>query len=92
MGLIGATRKERFWSWKTAVFIFTRLLQEILENGGIFDFRPAAIIENLGLLNPDGWSYQKTASYGHFGRNEFPWEKTDKATILKSTLQTRQAA
>lgn len=37
-----------------------------------FDFRPAAIIERLDLRKP--W-YQKTASYGHFGRPGFPWEE-----------------
>jgi S-adenosylmethionine synthetase len=67
-------------------------LQEIMEFGGIFDFRPAAIIDDLGLLKPDGWSYRQTASYGHFGRSIFPWEKTDKAEVLKNILQTRRAA
>lgn len=42
-----------------------------------FDFRPLAIIEKLGLRKP---IYQKTASYGHFGRSGFPWENTEKAT------------
>ena len=37
-----------------------------------FDFRPRAIIERLNLLKP---IYQATASYGHFGRPGFPWEK-----------------
>ena len=36
---------------------------------------PKAIIERLGLLKPDGWSYYQTASYGHYGRDIFPWEK-----------------
>jgi S-adenosylmethionine synthetase len=49
----------------------------------IFDLRPAGIIKSLGLKAP---IYQKTAAYGHFGRNEFPWEKTDKAKELKSLL------
>ena len=40
----------------------------------VFELRPRAIIEKLGLRQP---IYQKTASGGHFGRNEFPWEKTD---------------
>jgi len=40
-----------------------------------FDFRPRAIIEKLNLLQP---IYQKTATYGHFGRNGFPWEKIEK--------------
>jgi S-adenosylmethionine synthetase len=47
-----------------------------------FDMRPRAIIEHLNLLHP---IYEKTASYGHFGReeSEFTWEKTDKADLLK---------
>ena len=48
----------------------------------VFDLRPRAITEQLNLLRP---IYQKTAAYGHFGRElpEFTWEKTDKATELK---------
>lgn len=45
-----------------------------------FDLRPYGLIEMLDLLQP---IYQKTAAYGHFGREEFPWEKTDKATMLR---------
>ena len=48
-----------------------------------FDLRPAAIIEKLDLLKP---VYYRTAAYGHFGRNEFPWEKADKAQDLKKYL------
>jgi S-adenosylmethionine synthetase len=58
-------------------------LQALLENQEIFDFRPAAIVANLGLKAPDGWSYQQTTSGGHFGREQFPWEKTDKVAALK---------
>ncbi len=48
-----------------------------------FDFRPEAIIRTLGLRRP---IYRQTAVYGHFGREdiELPWEKTDKAAILKA--------
>ncbi len=48
-----------------------------------FDLRPKAIIQTLNLLRP---IYAKTASYGHFGRDEpeFTWEKTDKAELLRS--------
>ena len=67
-------------------------LQKILEHGGIFDFRPAAIIDQLGLSKPQGWSYQETASYGHFGRNMFPWEKTDKAEELAEAVKVKDAA
>ena len=47
-----------------------------------FDLRPAAIIRDLDLRRP---IYKQTAAYGHFGRTdvELPWEKTDKAEILK---------
>ena len=45
-----------------------------------FDFRPKEIIQQLDLLRP---IYQKTATYGHFGRVEFPWEKLDRVEILK---------
>lgn len=46
----------------------------------VFDCTPAGIVKTLNLKRP---IYQKTASYGHFGREEFPWEKTDKAEELK---------
>jgi S-adenosylmethionine synthetase len=47
-----------------------------------FNLTPRGIMESLNLINP---IYQKTAAYGHFGRElpEFTWEKTDKAKILK---------
>ena len=48
-----------------------------------FDLRPKGIIQMLDLLRP---MYQKTAAYGHFGREEpeFSWERTDKAAALKA--------
>ena len=61
-------------------------IQELLEAGSLFDFRPAAIIRDLGLMRPQGWSYQQTASYGHFGRSAFPWEKTDKVEALRKAV------
>ena len=50
--------------------------------GEVFDLRPAAIIKELDLLRP---IYKNTAAYGHFGRTdiELPWEKCDKAEILR---------
>ena len=47
-----------------------------------FDLRPASIISNLDLRRP---IYEQTAAYGHFGRTDadLPWEKTDKADVLK---------
>ena len=46
-----------------------------------FDLKPRGIVKSLDLLRP---IYEKTAAYGHFGRNgkDFTWEKTDKAKIL----------
>ena len=67
-------------------------LQEFLESGAVFDFRPAAIIDDLDLLKPDGWSYRQAASYGHFGRDRFPWEQTDKVADIKNAIRGRQAA
>ena len=50
----------------------------------VFDMRPAAIVRQLGLKHPgNGWCYQDTAAYGHFGRSQFPWEKLDKVEALK---------
>ena len=48
-----------------------------------FDLRPGAIIDHLMLRRP---IYKQTASYGHFGRTDIdvPWEKTDKASLLRS--------
>lgn len=45
-----------------------------------FRLKPSEIIEELNLLRS---IYKKTASYGHFGREAFPWEKTDKVNLLK---------
>ncbi len=58
-------------------------LEKMLAAGKIFDFRPYALIQDLGLLKPRGWSYEETAAYGHFGRASFPWEKLDKVAKLK---------
>jgi S-adenosylmethionine synthetase len=49
----------------------------------VFDLSPAGIIKTLDLRRP---IYRKTASYGHFGRSEFPWESTDKVAELKKAV------
>jgi len=49
----------------------------------IFDLRPGAIVRDLELKRP---GYKATAAYGHFGRPEFSWERTDKVDDLKSAL------
>jgi S-adenosylmethionine synthetase len=48
-----------------------------------FDMRPKALIESLDLLRP---IYKPTAAYGHFGRADFPWERTDRAAKMADDL------
>ena len=50
----------------------------------VFDLRPGAIIRQLRLDRP---IYRASANYGHLGRNEFPWEKTDKVDAVKRALE-----
>lgn len=59
-----------------------KILEAVQEQ---FDFKPKNIIESLDLRRP---IYRKTATYGHFGRedDDFTWEKTDKAELLKKYL------
>ena len=62
-----------------------RIVEAVRE---VFDLRPAAIVRDLGLRRP---IYQRTATYGHFGRQpngdgEFTWERTDRLADLKSAL------
>ncbi|ADU95263.1 methionine adenosyltransferase [Geobacillus sp. Y412MC52] len=56
------------------------ILIEVVRNN--FDLRPAGIIKMLDLRRP---IYKQTAAYGHFGRTDIdlPWERTDKAALLK---------
>jgi S-adenosylmethionine synthetase len=49
----------------------------------VFDATPAGIIEALDLRRP---IFQETAAYGHFGRDNFSWERTDKTEALKEKL------
>ncbi len=71
-------------SLMVSTFGTSKIPEEQIENlvRKHFDMRPAAIISHLKLKRP---IYRKTASYGHFGRNEpeFSWEQTDKADILR---------
>jgi S-adenosylmethionine synthetase len=57
-------------------------IEEIVREN--FDMKPSGIISQLDLKRP---IYKKTASYGHFGRNEpeFTWEKTDKVESLRKS-------
>jgi S-adenosylmethionine synthetase len=56
-----------------------------------FDLRPGAIIRDLDLRRP---IYQQVASYGHFGRDDLdlPWERTDKAEVLRAAVAAKTAA
>ncbi len=72
-------------SFNTAVCsdeVLTKLVKEV------FDFRPAAIIQKLDLLNT---VYEPLSNYGHFGRQELnlSWEKTDAKEELKSLLKIK---
>ena len=57
------------------------VLTEAVEK--VFDLSPAAIIRDLELKQPQ---YEQTAYHGHFGRPEFPWERTDKVGPLKDAV------
>ena len=57
-----------------------RIIQAIQK---VFDFSVAGIIKTLDLLRP---IYQETSCYGHFGRDTFSWEKTDKVEALQNAV------
>ncbi|WP_413495022.1 methionine adenosyltransferase [Morganella psychrotolerans] len=65
---------ETFGTGKISNEQLTLLVREF------FDLRPYGLIQMLDLLHP---MYQETAAYGHFGRPQFPWEKTDRAEQLR---------
>ncbi len=49
----------------------------------VFDLRPAAILRDLDLRRP---IYRATAAYGHFGRDGFTWENTDRVDALRAAV------
>ncbi len=53
----------------------------------VFDMTPAGITAALKLKERKGWTYRQTAAYGHFGRDGFPWEVTDKVDALLAAAQ-----
>ena len=65
---------DTFGTEKAPIEKITKAVKEI------FDCTPAGIVKTLDLKRP---IYEATAAYGHFGRSEFSWEKTDKADALK---------
>ncbi len=54
----------------------------------VWSLKPARIVEDLDLLKP---VYSRTATYGHFGRNEFTWEKTNRIEQLKDVIKSIKA-
>ena len=77
---IGVARPVGFYveSFGTGVIPDEKIADIVLE---VFDLRPGAIIRDLELLQP---IYYPTSAYGHFGRNEFNWERTNRVEDLKS--------
>ncbi len=69
---------DTFGTGKTDETAITKAVQEV------FDLTPAGIIKTLDLCRP---IYQATAAYGHFGRDGFPWEKTDRVEALVKALK-----
>ena len=68
----------------TSDFDEESLIQMVLK---VFDPRPAAIIKQLNLKQP---IYTPTSSYGHFGREGFPWEATDRAAQLHELAYSKE--
>ncbi len=67
-------------SFGTGVVPDDRIAQAVAQ---VFDFSPSGIIETLGLRRP---LFSATAAYGHFGRDEFPWEAIDKVDVLRNEV------
>ncbi|MGC6342391.1 methionine adenosyltransferase [Bisgaard Taxon 45] len=66
---------ETFGTGKVANELLVALVREF------FDLRPYGLIKMLDLIQP---IYRETAAYGHFGREQFPWEKVDRAEDLRA--------
>jgi len=69
---------ETFGTGRVPEQVIEKAIQEV------FDLSPAGIIKTLDLLRP---IYRRTATYGHFGRDGFSWEKTDKVDALKKAVK-----
>lgn len=67
-------------TYNTGIVSEEKIISVIKE---VFRLTPKGIIETLDLLKP---IYTKTAAYGHFGRDEFSWERLDKVHILRNML------
>jgi S-adenosylmethionine synthetase len=72
-------------TYKTGKLEDDASLEKIIRE--VFDLCPSGIINTLTLKEPDGWAYRDSAAYGHFGRDCFPWEKTDKVDELRKAAE-----
>ena len=66
---------ETFGTGKVSNEVLVKLVREF------FDLRPYGLIKMLNLIQP---IYRQTAAYGHFGREQFPWEKVDRAEEVRA--------
>ena len=66
---------ETFGTGKVSNELLVKLVREF------FDLRPYGLIKMLNLIQP---IYRQTAAYGHFGREQFPWEKVDRAEEMRA--------
>ncbi|MFQ6876742.1 MAG: methionine adenosyltransferase [Haemophilus parainfluenzae] len=66
---------ETFGTGKVSNEVLVKLVREF------FDLRPYGLIKMLNLIQP---IYRQTAAYGHFGREQFPWEKVERAEELRA--------
>lgn len=71
---------ETFGTGKVANELLVNLVREF------FDLRPYGLIKMLDLIQP---IYRQTAAYGHFGREQFPWEKIDRAAELRAAARLK---
>ncbi len=74
-------------TYGTAHGVTNGQLERMILSGKVFDFRPYALTKDLGLATPEGWKYEDTAAYGHFGRKAFPWERTDRVDAVLAAVK-----
>jgi S-adenosylmethionine synthetase len=65
----------------TAKFAEDKIAAAVRE---VFSFKPANIVQQLGLLRP---IYRRTTNYGHFGKSDLPWEQLDKVAALQEAVR-----
>jgi S-adenosylmethionine synthetase len=70
-------RAETFGTGQVSDDVLTAAVEKV------FDLRPAAIIRHFDLKKP---IYERTAYHGHFGREGFPWERTDRIAALTEAV------